>query len=75
MNEFDRSIGRPFAAGGKKFKIKDFVNDFDFRGALLEKLSEEPYHKELGLRWKEISFSDRRLKLELSYALSDDESD
>jgi len=51
------------------------MNDFDFRGALCEKLSKEPYHKELGLRWKEISFSDRRLKLELSYALSEDESD
>lgn len=51
------------------------MDEFDFRGALCEKLSKEPYHKELGLRWKDISFNDRRLKLELSYALSDDESD
>ena len=60
---------------GKKFKIKDFVDDFDFRGALLEKLSNEPYHRELGLKWSEISFIDRRIKIELSYTLSDDESD
>jgi hypothetical protein len=51
------------------------VNDFDFRGALLEKLKDEPSHRELGLKWKEISFIERRINLELSYALSDDESD
>jgi len=64
-----------FQPEGKKFKIKHFVNDFDFRGALLEKLREEPSHRQLGMKWSEISFIERRFKIELSYALSDDESD
>ena len=51
------------------------MNDFDFRGALLEKLREEPSHRQLGMKWSEISFIERRFKIELSYALSDDESD
>jgi hypothetical protein len=41
----------------------------------LEKLAKEPTHRELGLKWSEISFVDRRIKIELSYALSDEESD
>lgn len=41
----------------------------------MEMLSKEDSHQELGLRWKEISFVDRRIKVELSYVLSDDESD
>lgn len=51
------------------------MNDFDFRGALLEKLSEEPSHRQMGVKWSEISFIERRFKIELSYALSDDESE
>jgi hypothetical protein len=35
----------------------------------------EPEHHELGLRWSEVSFVDRRMKIELSYMLTDDESD
>jgi hypothetical protein len=75
LNEFDKVIGYKFSAGGKRFKIKDFINEFDFGGALLERLEREPYHRELGLRWSEISFVDRRISIELSYTLSDDESD
>jgi hypothetical protein len=63
------------AAGEKRFKIKNFVSRFDFRGALMEKLMKEPKHRDLGLKWSEISFVDRRIKIELSYTLSDDESD
>jgi hypothetical protein len=74
MNEFDRTIGFK-CPGGKKFKIKDFINEFDFRGALMDMLDQEQSHRELGLRFREISFVDRRMKVELSYTLSEDESD
>lgn len=68
-------MGYNFTHNGKRFRIKDFINRFDFGGALLEKLSEERSHRELGLRWSEVSFVDRRMKIELSYTLSDDESE
>lgn len=74
-NEFDKSIGYRFSTGGKRFKIRDYVGRFDFRGALLERLQKEESHRQLGLRWSEISFVDRRIKIELSYCLSDDESE
>ena len=61
--------------GGKKFKILQYIREFDFGSAVLERLSRDERHKEMGLRWREISFKDRRLKIELSYVLSDDESD
>jgi hypothetical protein len=48
---------------------------FDFKGALMDKLIKEPTHRDLGLKWSEISFVDRRIKIELSYTLSDEESD
>lgn len=41
----------------------------------MERLKREELHQELGLRWSEISFVDRRIKIELSYCLSDDESE
>ena len=41
----------------------------------MEKLNTEEQHLELSLRWSEVSFVDRRMKIELSYTLSDDESD
>ena len=75
MNEFDRSVGFRFSHNGKKFKIKDFLGEFDFGAALFEKLLEEPYHKELGLTWSEVCFVDRRMKIELSYILKDEESE
>ena len=74
-NEFDKSIGYCFSAGGKRFKIRDYVGKFDFRGALMERLRREESHRQLGLRWSEISFVDRRIKIELSYCLSDDETE
>lgn len=37
-------------------------------------MSDERYG-EMGLRWREIVFKDRRFRIELSYVLSDDESD
>ena len=75
MNEFDRAIGHQFLGNGKKFKIKDFLGEFDFGSALLDILSQEPKHKELGLSWSEVSFVDRRMKIELSYTLTDEESE
>jgi hypothetical protein len=63
-NEFDRSIGHRFTAGGKRFKIRDFMGQFDFPGVFLENLSKEPTHRELG----------RIFHLNID-TLSDDESD
>jgi hypothetical protein len=73
LNEFDRSIGYRFS--GRRYKIKDFINHFDFGAGLMERLVMEPVHHELGLRWSEVSFMDRRMKIELSYTLRDEESE
>jgi hypothetical protein len=74
-NELDKALRWTGGNGAKKYKIKDFVRQYDFRGALLERLAHEPQSENYGLKWADISFVDRRISLELSYTLTNEDSD
>lgn len=74
-NELDRVLRWNGGTGNKKYKIKDFIRRYDFRAALLEKLANERHADNYGLKWSDISFVDRRISIELSYILTNEDSD
>jgi hypothetical protein len=76
-SEFDTSVGWLYnsGAGPKRLRIMQYIREYDFSSAVLEKLVGDERYAEMGLRWKEIVFKDRRFRIELSYVLCDDESD
>ena len=70
--DLDKAIGYK---GPKKYKITDFIKVYNFRGALLDKLANEEQADIFGLKWVNVSFLDRRIAIELSYELANEDAE